>query len=193
MQRDSIFILVRIACASLALCVTPSQAQTGKTLAERYPGGTIASVETAERALAEASASRADIEAVHATAKRACYPAFFSTACLDKAAEQRRTDLASLRPVEIEAEIFKRRARVIERDNALAERERTAQEEERARMVIATPVVEKAGKPDSPPSLTDQLGEQKKREDNIRAYEKKQLDASIRLRERDAKNAPKPN
>lgn len=193
MQRDSIFTLVRIACASLSLCVTLAQAQTGKTLAERHPAGTIASVETAERALAEAAAARADIEAVFTTAKRACYPVFFTTACLDKAAEQRRTALAKLRPVEIEAEIFKRRARVIERDNDLAERERTAQDEERTRMAGTTPTEEKSSKPNAPPSLTDQLAEQKKREDNIRAYEKKQLDASIRLRERDAKNTPEPN
>ncbi len=193
MRRDSIFTLVRIACAGAVLCVSLAQAQTGLSIADHFPAGSINSVEQADRALKEAAAARAGIEASYSAGKADCYPAFFTTACLDKVAEQRRTALASLRPIEIEAEIFKRRARVIARDNDLAERERNAQEEERARMANATPAVEKSGKPDSPPTLTDQLAEQKRREDNIRAYEKKQLDASIRLRERDAKNAPKPN
>ncbi len=89
---------------------------------ERYPGGTIQSVEAADHALADVEKERAAIEAQFTTEQRACFAEFFANACVDEAKERRRVSLAQIRPVEIEANTFKRRIRVIERDKALAEK-----------------------------------------------------------------------
>ena len=91
------------------------------TLSARYPAGSILSLEVAEHALVEAGQERTGIEARYAADERACYPKFFATACLDRAKERRRIGLARVRPVELEANSFKRRFRVVERDQALVE------------------------------------------------------------------------
>jgi hypothetical protein len=102
---------------------------SAQNVAVRYPSGSIQSVETAEQALAEIDKERALIEAQFANDERTCYPKFFATSCLDGAKEQRRHALAQLRPVEIEANAFKRRARVADRDKALAEKQAGEQAE----------------------------------------------------------------
>lgn len=89
---------------------------------KRYPAGTIQSMEAADRALADVEMERAAIEAQFATEQHACFAEFFANACVDEAKERRRVSLATIRPVEIEANMFKRRMRVIERDKALAEK-----------------------------------------------------------------------
>lgn len=179
--------------AGLILCCAamqgPALAQGSGEVAARYPAGSISSVEAAERALAEASAARAKIEAEYAEEKRRCYPAFFMTSCLDHAAERRRQAVAQVRPVEIEAETFRRRARVEERDKELAERNARAAED--AARVASMP--ERTPKAAQDVPLADQVAEQRKREENIRAYERKQAEASIRLRERAAKQASTPD
>lgn len=103
--------------------VAPTDAaSTIVSVQERYPGGTIQSVEAADRALADVEVKRAAIEAQFTTEQRACFSQFFANACVDEAKERRRVSLAKIRPVEIEANAFKRRIRVIERDKALAEK-----------------------------------------------------------------------
>lgn len=97
-------------------------ASTVVNVQERYPGGSIQSVEAADHALADVEEERAAIEAQFTTEQRACFAKFFANVCVDEAKERRRVSLAQIRPVEIEANAFKRRIRVIERDKALAEK-----------------------------------------------------------------------
>lgn len=114
------------------LPVAQSHASPGAiNLQEHYPGGTIQSVEVADRALADVDKERETIETQFKTEQRACYAKFFANACVDEAKERRRVSLAKIRPVEIEANAFKRRVRVIERDKALAEKHT---EDERKRL-----------------------------------------------------------
>ncbi len=105
-----------LACACMLALVMPVQAQTSDEVAALYPAGSITSVAAAERALADAAKARAHAEAAYLAGQRNCYPKFFTTSCLDHVAEQRRNALASVRAVEIEAQTYKRRARVAERD-----------------------------------------------------------------------------
>ena len=116
--HHSLRLSVRFAATLACTCMMamPARAQTSEDVAVRYPAGSIASVESAERALADAAQARALAEAAYLAGKRDCYPKFFTTSCLDDVAEQRRNALARVREVEIEAQTFKRRARVAERD-----------------------------------------------------------------------------
>lgn len=81
--------------------------------------GAIHSVAEADLALVEAAENRLRVAAQFAKDERACYEKFFVTSCLDRAKEQRRNMLSTIRSVEIEANAFKRRARVEERDKKL--------------------------------------------------------------------------
>jgi hypothetical protein len=121
----------------LALAQSASAAAGGaasETLLQDFPAGSIQSVETAELALTEIEQQRSRIEASFAESELACYPKFFATSCLDAAKEQRREALAELRPIEVEANAYKRRARAAERDKALADKraEEEAQASQRA-------------------------------------------------------------
>jgi colicin import membrane protein len=133
-------LTVSILTAALALNVTSALAQdTGSgsnnkatqastaTLLSRFPAGSINSVETADSALEQAAKERSAIEAKFASEERECYQRFFMNNCIDAAKERQRQALKQVRPVEIEANAFKRQERVIERDQALAEK--AAQEE----------------------------------------------------------------
>ncbi|MFC7514115.1 hypothetical protein ACFQUU_03760 [Herbaspirillum sp. GCM10030257] len=88
----------------------------------RFPPGSIQSVESADTALADAEKERSEIEARFTQEKQACMPKFFASSCVDEAKERRRRALLKLRPVEIEANTFKRKARVTSRDEALEKR-----------------------------------------------------------------------
>ena len=85
---------------------------------------------SADQALAEAVQQRAVIETRFTRDQRDCYRKFFTTSCLDDAKERRRIALGQVRAVEVEANSYKRHARVRERDKALEERR--AQEESEA-------------------------------------------------------------
>lgn len=91
-------------------------------IAERYRPGSIGDVTVADTAIRDIQQQRSLIEAHYLKQERACLPTFFTNHCLDNAKEQRREAKAMLRPVEIEANAFKRRARVDERDHALAKK-----------------------------------------------------------------------
>jgi colicin import membrane protein len=92
------------------------------SLSARFPAGSIGSEALADQALAAVQSERASIEARYAAEQRACYERFFVTSCLEASKERRRVALEQVRPVEIEAEKFKRQLKVIERDKALAEK-----------------------------------------------------------------------
>lgn len=103
---------------------------TSENIAQRYPSGAIKSVEMAERALAEVDKERERIELQFVEDERACYPKFFTSACLDAAKEKHRLGLAQIQPIEVEANAFKRRAKVADRDKILADKR--AEEESQA-------------------------------------------------------------
>lgn len=116
--------LVRQLCTSVALmlCVTCVLAQPTTGIGGRYPAGSIKSFEQAEAALADVSRESGEIESRFSLDEQACNPQFFATSCLDKAKERRRASMMVVRRIEIEAQTFKRRTRLAERDQALDER-----------------------------------------------------------------------
>ncbi len=79
------------------------------------------SVAQATRRLEEVKAERAATEAAFAASEQVCYTKFFVNNCLDAAKEKRRSKLAVLRAVEVEAEYFQRKANVEQRDRDVAE------------------------------------------------------------------------
>jgi colicin import membrane protein len=85
----------------------------------RYPVGSIKSSKMADAALADVSKERSAIEARFVAEDQACHPQFFATSCMDQAKEHRRHALRQLHRIENEAHVFKRQARVAERDQAL--------------------------------------------------------------------------
>jgi len=91
-------------------------------LLQRYPADSIQSAKTANQALKDVQDARARVETRYTVEQRACYPKFFTTACLDKVTEKRRKDLAAIRPIEVEANAYLRKAKVVERDRKLAEK-----------------------------------------------------------------------
>jgi hypothetical protein len=91
-------------------------------LKERYPTDSIQSAESARSALKDVQEARTRIEARYTAEQHACYPKFFTTSCLDKATEHRRKDLAAIRPIEVEANAFIRKSKVVESDRRLAEK-----------------------------------------------------------------------
>lgn len=114
----------RVACLSAALAAwTLFAAATAQAspedLAQRYPKGSFSSVEQADQALQQVQQERAAVEAEFADAQYACYSKFFSTPCVDHAKDRRREALNALRAVEVDAQAYKRREKVAERDSAL--------------------------------------------------------------------------
>ncbi len=79
------------------------------------------SVAQATRRLEEVKTERAATEAMFAASEQVCYAKFFVNNCLDAAKEKRRSKLALLRAVEVEAEYYKRKAAVDQRDREVAE------------------------------------------------------------------------
>ena len=96
------------------------------------PAAPTTSVAQADERLAAVAAERAAIEARYAEREAVCYDKFFVNNCLDEAKERRRLALAAQRAIEVEAEYFKRKHTVEERDKAIAEAEAKFQAEEAA-------------------------------------------------------------
>lgn len=120
--RKGIRIILLLAAQSAFAQNIGANAMLSASLATRYPAGSILTMDAADLALAEALTERAQIEAQFALEEQACYPTFFASSCLDDAQERRRAALARMRPVEIEANTFNRRMRMLDRDKALAEK-----------------------------------------------------------------------
>jgi hypothetical protein len=96
------------------------------------------SVEQADQRLAAVALERAAIEARYAEREAVCYEKFFVNHCLDEAKERRRVALVAQRNIEIEAERFKRRLKVEERDKEIAAAEAEYKAEE-ARLAAEPP------------------------------------------------------
>jgi colicin import membrane protein len=200
--RGGIKVLLGIFATAWAACAfaQPLPGQVREKLTDRFPPGSIRSVEHADGALSEAAVERAEIEARYLAEEQACHPDFFTTSCIQKAKERRRIALSALRPIELEANAFKRKARVTERDQALAERLEKDEKQrlERAGRVTASegeavdsssnvsaeksqtansPVPEKQPAPKAPRQKTENRLSVEQRAANVAAYEKKRREA----------------
>lgn len=117
------------------------------------------SVAQADARLAAVVAERAAIEARHAEREVVCYGKFFVTNCVEEAKERRRLALATQRAIEIEAEHFKRKNKVDERDKAIAEADVKFQAEEAASAVqpVAAPKKTSAAPPPRPTTVPGRI------------------------------------
>jgi hypothetical protein len=158
------------------------------------------SVADADRKLAVVARERAQAEAAYAASEQLCYAKFFVNNCLDEAREKRRLTLAGLRAIEIEAEHFKRQAKVDQRDRELAKAEQDYQAEQAklAAQPRSAPRVEpEQTAPKTAPVAHDRAAEQAaktkrleekdkagaaKRAANVAAFEKRKRDSEQRQR-----------
>jgi colicin import membrane protein len=167
------------------------------------------SVEQADIKLAQVARERAAIEAAYAASEQLCYAKFFVNNCLDAAREKRRSGLAVLRAIEIEAGHFKRKAVVEERDRALAEAEKEYAAQD-AQLAAQPPKPPRAAGEEAPPRPAarpvDRVAEHAakmnriaaqeraataKRAAKAAAFEKKRLESERRQREVAARKAEK--
>ncbi len=123
--------MLRLALAGALLLTAPVHAQTVSAQAPGKPpavagasasANTINSVERADEVIRDVARQRTAIAEQYRNDQQACATVFLMTRCLDAARERRRAALGNLREPEIEANAFKRRARVAERDQALEEK-----------------------------------------------------------------------
>ncbi len=120
----------------LMLAGSPSgfaQADDVAAWAARHNAEKIQSADQAEQILQEGEALRQQVEARYLAQQNECYDRFFVSSCLEKAAEQHRGALERIRPLEIEANVWKRRTKVEERDRNLELQREHDQEEARQR------------------------------------------------------------
>lgn len=190
--------------------------ESAAALSTSYPAGAIQSEEAADRALSDAKRARSQIEDRFVQEERCCQERFLANHCVDNAKERRRKSLAQVRPVETEANTFKRYARVTERDRALAEkngarppdgggsparpeagppdgREPKAGEagaDTRPNSDAGAGKVRKAEKRAADPTV-DESDEARKREKNIEAYNRKVQKIEERQRKVEARKAEK--
>jgi hypothetical protein len=188
-------------CASLLMLFSPlyvslamAQSDTAIAVSARYPSGSIRSVAEADAALAAAAKERAEIEARYAAEEQACHPKFFATSCIDQAKERRRKAESAIRPVEIEANTFKRQARLDNREKALAER-LAKEEKERQERASKTQAQEPAARqqdvsPPAPESTPQESPE--KAEANVPSDRSAKHEAKLKRKQaEDAANAEK--
>jgi hypothetical protein len=180
------------------------------SVANQYPPGSITTVEIAEHALADVAQDRAAVEAHFAANERACYSRFFVSSCLENAKERRRSALERLRNIENEANLYERKARVEERDKALAEKRVSdeAADEQRQRNAEARPARVKPVAPSKAPDVdevdrvarheqkmkqlqAEEAANAQKRAENIGAYQKKVEEAQAHQKEVERKKAEK--
>ena len=170
------------------------------------------SVEQATRKLEQVAAARERIEAEFAASEQVCYHKFFTTNCLDAAKEKRHTALVYQGAVEDEAQYYKRKANVDERDREVAKAIKEFEEDEAraAAMPPPPPRPEVKAVPAAPKaSLASRKAKQEakqaqraaqeqaeapRRAARAQAFEQRKLDAEKRQRdvaERLAKKAAK--
>jgi colicin import membrane protein len=187
--------VVALCAALLAGCASePEMAAAAKPVPPT-------SVEQADQRIAAVARERAAIEARFTEREEVCYRNFLVTPCLNDAKERRRSALAAQRAIEIDAEHFKRKAKVEERDRAMAEADAKLKAEE-ARLAAEPPPPRQ---PNEPPPLPpakpkpvaermarhqDKLKAEQAREDadadkraaNVKAYEERKRESEERQR-----------
>ena len=92
-------------------------------LVKQYPAGSIQNVAQAKTALTAVTDTRKRVENEYAEARNACLEKFFMTRCFDSAKDRRRTALAAIRKIEVEASAYLRKEKADERDRGVAERQ----------------------------------------------------------------------
>jgi len=105
------------------------------------------SVPEAQRKLDRVKTERAAAEAGYAASEQLCYARFFVNNCLDAAKEKRRSTLAMLRAVEVEAELYERKAAVEQRDREVARAIREFEAEEARLAAMAPPAPREVATP----------------------------------------------
>ncbi len=138
---------------------------------------TIGSVEQADTLLAQVAKDRAAVEAEFAESEQVCYTKFFVNNCLDKAKDKRRERLAELRAIEIDANYFKRKSAVEQRDRELTDRnQRDAAEDAKRAANPPAPRVTPEEKPRPQPIKT--LPAQRQAEHAAREQQRAARDAA---------------
>jgi len=137
--------------SALLMSLASSSFADSNALLERYPAGTIKTVEQANQALEEVNRERALTQESFLDTKDECLQQFFVSSCLNKAKETRRQEKKIIRAVEVEANAFLRKDKADERDRGIAERQRQA-EQAQGRKIIRLP----DGSPDNQPSQVGQ-------------------------------------
>ena len=159
------------------------------------------SVEQATRKLEQVAAARARIEAAYAASEQVCYHKFFVTNCLDAAKEKRHSALVYQGAVEDEAQYYKRKANVDERDREVAKAVKEFEEDEaRAAARPAAPprpevktipvapkgtLASRSAKRDTKVAqhAAREQAEASKRAASAKAFEQRKLDAEKRQRD----------
>jgi colicin import membrane protein len=159
------------------------------------------SVQDATLKLERVAAMRGAIEAEYANSEQICYTKFFVNNCLDDAKERRRSALAVQNAIEDEAQYYRRKADVDERDREVARAlKQFADDEARAaatpppppREVKSTPVVAPkatlaARKADQDAKEARHAAQEQadapKRAASVKAFEQRKRDAEKRQRE----------
>ncbi|MES2016412.1 MAG: hypothetical protein V4484_07935 [Pseudomonadota bacterium] len=159
------------------------------------------SVEQATRKLEQVAIARAAIEKEYAASEQVCYHKFFVNNCLDTAKEKRRVALALQGAIEDEAQYFRRKAAVEERDRDVVkavqqfeadEARAAAQPAPPPRTELGPALVAPKASVSSRSAKRDarqaQRAEQEKAEApqraaNVKAFEQRKLDAEKRQRD----------
>lgn len=166
------------------------------------------SVEQANRKLAQVAVERAAIEATYAASERVCYTKFFVNNCLDAAKEKRRGELVLQAAIEDEAEYFKRKTAVDERDREVARAIKDYEEEQARAAAMPPPPPRPEVKPVTAPKATlasrnakreakaaaraaKEQAEAPKRAANVKEFEARKREAEQRQRDIAEKKAAK--
>jgi len=166
------------------------------------------SVAQANAKLAQVAVERAAIEATFANSERVCYTKFFVNNCLDEAREKRRGALVLQSAIEDEAEYYKRKVGVEERDREVAKAIKEYDQDQARAAAVPPPPPREELKPVLAPKATlaarnakrearaaaraaRELAEAPKRAANVREFEQRKRDAEQRQREIAEKKAAK--
>jgi colicin import membrane protein len=194
-----------------ALSVMASLAACSTTLPPpdtSLPVAKSSSVEQATRKLAQVAVERAAIATAFAESEKICYAKFFVNNCLDDAKEKRRAALAYQNAVEDEAQYFRRKAEVDERDREVAKAIREFEADQARAAAVPPPPPREVTTPTVAPKATlagrkasqdarvarraaQEQAAAPRRAAKARAFEQRRLDAEQRQRDVAARLAEK--
>ena len=89
----------------------------------RYPIQSIISMELANQALEEVKKAKKQIEEVFKRDEKTCFKTLLANRCIVEAKDRRRVSLNEIRPIQVEAERFKRHDAVVKREQALEKKQ----------------------------------------------------------------------
>jgi colicin import membrane protein len=187
-QGDASALVRQPSASASQVSVKPATSESHASLLARYPTGSITSVAQANRALEDVKKGRKEIELRFKAEEKACYKIFLANKCVAEAKERRRVALAEVKPIQIQADHFKRHDAVVKREKALADR--NAKEEAKTRPALG---VDERG--DKFKLKQEQAAEKEqtlggKRAENEVAFQKKTKDreaAQLKVEEKRAK------